>query len=159
MAKDGIKTLFSQDDKLGRLYILGYAENIVAEDCKWEEAGFSGKWFPRTPKLADQIAIVYNYQGYYNLYWREKDEGENFYQALNDMALQNGYECITEPLPFKTDDLKRERYKYTVKNVEKQYSGWGEMNIKLTIEWNSTESDKEYNISASYYTEFSKNVN
>lgn len=152
-----LKMRLSYDESLGRINILGYAENIVAVDCAWEDAEFAENWFPRTPKLADRIAIANRHSGY-TLYWREGDEGEDFYQSLNDMALMNGYECISSNPIFFTNDIKREEYTYRLEEVEEPYSGWGNLKIHLTIEWNMTESDMEYNISAHYKTEWNKDT-
>lgn len=148
---EGIKWRLSYDESLGRINYLGYAGNIIAANCLWEEADFGASWFPRSPKLADHISIANEYDGAITLYWRETHEGEDFYQSLNDMAVANGYEYIDEGnVLFFTDDLIRKKYKFHLEEVEKEYYGWGHLDISLTIEWERTESDLAYNISAIY---------
>lgn len=53
--------------------MLAESENIIAVDSAWEGLNFGSEWLDQTPKLADKVTVVNDYNGY-NLYWRESEE-------------------------------------------------------------------------------------
>lgn len=149
-----MKALFSHDETVDRIKILGYTQNVLAANYTWEDISLNNEWFKKTPKLTDKVEILNNYNGY-TLYWREKENQEGFFKNLNEAAISGGCELYDSWKSF-TGKEERIKYKYKIKEVYKEYSGWGNSEVTITIARSHAESDMVHNVSANYKMKWCK---